>query len=217
MTEEVTGIDLVEWMIRQAADEDFELDRAGGARRIDPSAALRRGSGKDFRPSAGLLTHARFGANARVETWVETARRSRRYYDPMLAKIITVGTDRADALSAMQAALDGHCHRRHRDQSRLSAAAGRGPDVRRGRHDHPRAATPSAMRRARIEVLAAGTQTTVQDYPGRLGYWNVGVPPSGPMDGLSFRLANARSAIPRARRRWKSRSPVRRCDSTSMQ
>ena len=41
-----------------------------------------------------------------------------------------------------------------------------------------------------VEVLAAGTQTTIQDYPGRLGLWNVGVPPSGPMDSLSFRLAN---------------------------
>lgn len=30
-----------------------------------------------------------------------------------------------------------------------------------------------------------------QDYPGRVGYWHVGVPPSGPMDSRSFRLANA--------------------------
>jgi urea carboxylase len=41
-----------------------------------------------------------------------------------------------------------------------------------------------------IEVLEGGTQTTVQDFPGRLGYWDVGVPPSGPMDDRSFRLAN---------------------------
>ena len=40
------------------------------------------------------------------------------------------------------------------------------------------------------EVLRAGPMTTVQDWPGRLGYWKVGVPPSGPMDDLSFRLAN---------------------------
>jgi len=32
--------------------------------------------------------------------------------------------------------------------------------------------------------------TTVQDYPGRTGYWQIGVPPSGPMDDLSFRLGN---------------------------
>jgi urea carboxylase len=32
--------------------------------------------------------------------------------------------------------------------------------------------------------------TTVQDWPGRIGYWHVGVPPSGPMDDLSFRIGN---------------------------
>lgn len=41
-----------------------------------------------------------------------------------------------------------------------------------------------------IEVLAPGTLTTVQDWPGRLGMWEVGVPPSGPMDDRSFRLGN---------------------------
>jgi urea carboxylase len=41
-----------------------------------------------------------------------------------------------------------------------------------------------------IEVLAGGTLLTVQDWPGRLGYWEVGVPPSGPMDDRSFRLGN---------------------------
>ena len=41
-----------------------------------------------------------------------------------------------------------------------------------------------------VEVLAAGTHSTVQDHPGRLGHWEVGVPPSGPMDERSLRIAN---------------------------
>ncbi|WP_205697041.1 5-oxoprolinase/urea amidolyase family protein [Conexibacter sp. SYSU D00693] len=41
-----------------------------------------------------------------------------------------------------------------------------------------------------LEVLAAGPMATVQEHPGRRGLWPVGVPPSGPMDALSFRLAN---------------------------
>jgi urea carboxylase len=41
-----------------------------------------------------------------------------------------------------------------------------------------------------IEVLRPGMLTTVQDWPGRIGYWHVGVPPSGPMDDLSFRIGN---------------------------
>jgi urea carboxylase len=42
----------------------------------------------------------------------------------------------------------------------------------------------------KVEVLAPGMMTTVQDWPGRVGLWRVGVPPSGPMDDLSFRLGN---------------------------
>jgi urea carboxylase len=41
-----------------------------------------------------------------------------------------------------------------------------------------------------FEVLSAGTLTTVQDWPGRTGYWEVGVPPSGPMDDRSHRIGN---------------------------
>ena len=41
-----------------------------------------------------------------------------------------------------------------------------------------------------VEVLAGGSFTTVQDLPGRIGYWHVGVPPNGPMDDLSHRLVN---------------------------
>ena len=41
-----------------------------------------------------------------------------------------------------------------------------------------------------IEVIAPGTMTTIQDFPGRQGHWDVGVPPSGPFDDWSFRLGN---------------------------
>jgi urea carboxylase len=41
-----------------------------------------------------------------------------------------------------------------------------------------------------IEVLSPGTLTTIQDWPGRTGYWEVGVPPSGPMDERSHRIGN---------------------------
>ncbi|MFO1067089.1 MAG: biotin-dependent carboxyltransferase family protein [Geminicoccaceae bacterium] len=41
-----------------------------------------------------------------------------------------------------------------------------------------------------IEVVKKGFETSIQDYPGRIGFWNQGFPPSGPMDSWSFRLAN---------------------------
>jgi urea carboxylase len=41
-----------------------------------------------------------------------------------------------------------------------------------------------------FEVIQPGLETSIQDYPGRYGYWNQGFPPSGPMDSWSFRLGN---------------------------
>jgi urea carboxylase len=41
-----------------------------------------------------------------------------------------------------------------------------------------------------LEIVEPGLETSVQDYPGRIGYWAQGFPPSGPMDSWSFRLAN---------------------------
>lgn len=46
------------------------------------------------------------------------------------------------------------------------------------------------MNATKMTVQRPGMLTTVQDWPGRIGYWKVGVPPSGPMDDLSFRLGN---------------------------
>ena len=46
------------------------------------------------------------------------------------------------------------------------------------------------MSTTKMTVVRPGILTTVQDWPGRIGYWKVGVPPSGPMDDLSFRLGN---------------------------
>ncbi|MBY4014099.1 5-oxoprolinase/urea amidolyase family protein [Rhodococcus fascians] len=46
------------------------------------------------------------------------------------------------------------------------------------------------MTATKMTVQRPGMITTVQDWPGRVGYWKVGVPPSGPMDDLSFRLGN---------------------------
>jgi 5-oxoprolinase (ATP-hydrolysing) subunit C len=41
-----------------------------------------------------------------------------------------------------------------------------------------------------FEVLKPGLETSVQELPGRIGYWEKGFPPSGPVDSWSFRLAN---------------------------
>src|SRR6202166_1828376 len=189
VTEEVTGVDLVEWMIRQAANEDFELETPQAQGASIQVRLYAEDPARQFRPSTGLLTHARFAANARVETWVEDGSLVTPLYDPLLAKIITVGADRDAALSSMHEALAGTViggiesnldYLRQLIVDPLFASGGM----------TTRALDAFAYAPRTLEVLAAGTQTTVQDYPGRFKFWHVGVPPSGPMDCLSFRLAN---------------------------
>ncbi len=193
VTEQVTGIDLVEWMILQAADElpplasfDVPLRGASIEARIyaeDPA--------RNFQPTPGKLTLANFPPPeiARVETWIESGATITPFYDPMIAKVIVTGADRAEALNKLDLALaetliDGtETNVPYLREVAKSKAFRAGTVTTAFLGDFP-------FLRNAIEVLEAGTQTTIQDYPGRVGFWNVGVPPSGPMDSLSFRIAN---------------------------
>lgn len=190
VTEEVTGVDLVEWMVRTAAGE---LDLRSWIPRPSGASIQVRVYAEDpqrnFQPAAGTLSEVYFPSSIRVETWVESGDEVSPYYDPMLAKIIAWGRDRAEALARLGAALaDTRIYGLETNLSYLrqivgSAGFGEGGVTTRFLTTLPYAS-------AAVEVLEGGTQTTVQDYPGRIGYWAVGVPPSGPMDSRSFRLAN---------------------------
>lgn len=190
VTEEVTGVDLVEWMIRAAAGEldlrSYTPTATGASIQVRLYA---EDAGKNFQPAAGTLTDVHFPASARIETWVETGSEVSAFYDPMIAKIIVRGTDRADALARLDSALaDTRVYGLENNLPYLRqiiASEGFRIGSVTTKYLSTLPFVPST-----IEVLEGGTQTTVQDYPGRIGYWDVGVPPSGPMDNLSFRLAN---------------------------
>ncbi len=191
VTEEVTGVDLVEWMVRLAAGDTSFFDRYehqphGHSIQVRIYA---EDANKNFQPSCGVLTEVSFHETARSETWVEDGTEVTPFYDPMLAKIIVHGTDRPDAIVRMKAALAGTLFggiESNLDYLRQIVAT---PEFAEGRIITNTLSELSYTPRS-IDVLDAGAQTTVQDYPGRVGFWNVGVPPSGPMDMLGFRFAN---------------------------
>ena len=190
VTEEVTGLDLVEWMVRQAAGE---LDLSGWTR-CSRGASIQvrlysEDPGRDFQPSTGVLTECVFPPSARVETWVGRGSEVSPYYDPMIAKIIVKGADRAEALARLADALADTRVEGVETNLRYLRQIVASEGFRAGRVT-TRFLESLPYRSDSIEVLEGGTQTTVQDFPGRLGYWDVGVPPSGPMDPLSFRLGN---------------------------
>ena len=191
VTEAVTGIDLVEWMLRVAADERLPL--AGychAPRGVAVQARLyAEDPARGFRPCSGLLSRVSMPSDLRVDGWIETGTEVPAFYDPMLAKFIAHAPTRAQAIEQLESALertriDGI--ETNRDYLR---ALLRRPEFRSGALT-TRWIAQVAFDSPTIEVLAPGTQTTVQDWPGRLGSWDVGVPPSGPMDALAFRIAN---------------------------
>jgi len=190
VTEEVTGIDLVEWMIRIAAGERLtqSLPRQPHGHAIQ-ARVYAEDPARGFRPAAGLLTHVQLPAGVRLDGWIASGAEVTSFYDPLLLKVIAHGATREAALASLQEALA---------QTRIDGietnleylrAVLRLPALRAGRQSTRLLSTLHFNSRS-VEVLKPGTHTSVQDFPGRLGYWNVGVPPSGPMDDLAFRFAN---------------------------
>jgi urea carboxylase len=189
ITEAVTGIDLVEWMVRVAGGEtvDFAVAESGYALEVRICA---EDPGKDFLPSSGLLTEVVFPEDVRCDRWITAGTVVPANYDSLVAKLIVSASTRDGAIAKMKDALAATSlagietnldYLRQVIASEEFAAPGTISTGSLGRFVY---APPT------IEVLASGTQTTVQDWPGRIGYWEVGIPPSGPMDAFSFRLAN---------------------------
>ena len=192
VTEQVCGVDLVAWMLQLAAGDLPPLHT------LQPSAKgasiqvrlYAEDPAKNFQPSAGLLTEVVFPNDARVDSWVERGTEVPAWYDPMLAKLIVTADTRDEALKKMEDALDATRLAGIETNLGYLRQVVRDPVFREGRQV-TRFLSTFSYQPATIDVLEPGVQTSVQDWPGRQGYWDVGVPPSGPMDMHAHRAANA--------------------------
>ncbi|ALD97495.1 urea carboxylase [Pseudomonas syringae] len=197
VTEQVWGVDLVSWMVQLAAGDLPPLDQLqAGLKPVGHAIQARlyaEDPGRDFQPCPGLLTAADFppadGRTLRIDTWVEAGCEIPPYFDPMIAKLIRWAPTREDASAGLIDALN---------ETRLYGVETNRDYLRQIIADAPFASGQPWTRCLEdlvyhadtFEVLSGGTQTSVQDYPGRLGYWAVGVPPSGPMDSRALRQGN---------------------------
>jgi 3-methylcrotonyl-CoA carboxylase alpha subunit len=110
VTEMITGVDLVEWQLRVAGGEPLPLRQDQLA--IDGHALEARiyaeDPERDFLPSIGHIEHWQMpagSAHVRIDTGFRAGDEVSQYYDPMLAKLIVHGPDRAAACALMRAAL----------------------------------------------------------------------------------------------------------------
>jgi 3-methylcrotonyl-CoA carboxylase alpha subunit len=108
VTEEITGEDLVEWQLRVASGE--ELPKRQDELAITGHAVEARLYAEDpekgFLPSVGRLEHFDLGEAGRIETGVEEGDQISPFYDPMIAKLVTWGEDRDEAIGELAAILD---------------------------------------------------------------------------------------------------------------
>ncbi|MEE4155274.1 MAG: urea carboxylase [Erythrobacter sp.] len=191
VTEEVFGIDLVEWMIRGASGDFAMLD---GAAPVPCGHALQvrlyaEDPALDYRPTTGTLTELSFPSGIRTETWVERGSAISAWYDPMIAKLITHAPSRAEAIAAMQHALSESRIEGIESNLRWLRDVVRNEGFASGEVS-TRLLDTIEYRPKSVRVISGGAATSVQDWPGRLGMWAVGVPPSGPMDERAFRTGN---------------------------
>lgn len=191
ITEMTTGLDLVEWMVKIAAGESPDFSTVN----IQPKGAAievriyAEDASKNFQPSPGTLTEVSFPEDIRLDGWIQSGSEVSAFYDPMLAKLIVYAENREQAIAKMQQALA---------DTRLSGIATNldylrqvvGDEVFTSGKVSTQALNSFVYEPFALEVINPGTYTTVQDYPGRTGFWDIGVPPSGPMDDHAFRIAN---------------------------
>ncbi|PYH97865.1 urea carboxylase [Aspergillus ellipticus CBS 707.79] len=132
-----------------------------------------------FRPSSGRVLNVEFPADVRVDTWVSAGQELSSSYDPMIAKIIACGTDRSSVIRKLTGALSN------------TVITGVETNISYLQHilaweafDSGNFTTKSLdmfrYRAAVVEIVDPGSETAVQDFPGR----------EGPIDSYSFRLAN---------------------------
>ena len=197
VTEMVYGLDIVELMLRLGSGDFIDFDEIEKNLKAKGHAVEARlyaeDPAKNFRPSAGEVSTVIFPeddrVNTRIDTWIESGSTVSSLFDPMLAKLITFAKTRDEAIDSLIKLIDeSTVYGIETNKNYLSMLLSSKPM--REAKILTKTLNDFEYTDTTIDVLSSGTQTTIQDYPGRISMWDVGVPPSGPFDNYSFRLAN---------------------------
>jgi len=107
VSEAISGLDFVEWQLEIAAGNGLPLEQEAIREQghAFESRLYAEDPDRDFAPSIGTITHLEFPASARIDSGVEAGQSISPHYDPMIAKMITHGVDREEALDRMTDAL----------------------------------------------------------------------------------------------------------------
>ncbi|WWC70564.1 urea carboxylase [Kwoniella pini CBS 10737] len=204
ITEMCYNVDLVSLMLQQAEMQA----RGNGGLDIKALQALQKESptgfaiearvyaevpSRNFAPSPGLLQHVDWyeAPGVRVDTWIQSGTNISPFYDPMIAKVIVWDRNSHDQatekmLSTLTKSKVQGCPTNFQYLAAIvGSEAFKIGDTTTAflTSDHFKFSPTT------VDVISGGAYTTVQDLPARKGVGN-GVPESGPMDPISFRVAN---------------------------
>lgn len=200
VTELVYGVDIVEWMVQLAARSLPDCASLEAALRPSGAAVQARLYAEDpfenFKPTPGEID-VKFSHRGRIDSWVGPRSLVSHWFDPLLANVMAYGESRAHAIDGLldelaQAQIYGTTTNVAFLRQAIDHPAFRGGQV------DTKLLALMTYDASEIEVLRPGLEMTVQSFPGRQGYWDVGVPPSGPMDDVSFQLGNQMLGNPAA-------------------
>lgn len=109
VTEQITGLDLVAWQLKIAANEPLPLtqDKIQSSGHAIECRIYAEDPHQDFIPSIGQINFLQepSGDGIRIDTGIQCSSQITMYYDPMIAKLIAWGTNRDEALSRIEQAL----------------------------------------------------------------------------------------------------------------
>lgn len=152
---------------------------------------------RDYAPSPGLLQAVEWAdiKNTRIDTWVYTGSTVTPNYDPLIAKLMSHGSTRQEAIKTMQSALSGSRICGPPTNMEFLSTIIDNKEFQAG-HTLTSFLGSFEFQPAAIDVVAPGAYTLVQDLPGRPSVGK-GIPQAGPMDPIAFSLANMLVGNPR--------------------
>jgi len=190
ITEQVFNIDLVQWMIELANGQppQQQIYQPFGHAiqlRICSEEPL-----QDFKPSSGILYDVHFPDNVRIDTFIQNQTQITPFYDSLLAKVIVHAPTRRQTIDLLAQTLAQIRILGINTNLEFFKNLIQREDFTESKISLNYLSNDSLYEYQAFEIIESGTFTTIQDYPGRIGYWDIGVPPSGPIDDYAFRMAN---------------------------